>query len=154
MKKVTYRNAENNKTDEEILFNLSVELEKYNQGISTRPHEHFAGEWEKYFMAETRISLRDPNSTFVIAEIAGKPVGFVLVRKCETCYTFIIEELFVKKSVRGLGIGKELLNKALELGKKYELPIKVEIFDWNTSAKGFYEKNGFELDGYILKPKE
>lgn len=56
-----------------------------------------------------------------------------------------IEMLFVENESRGMGIGKKLLNFAVDsLGLK-----KVDVNEQNTQALGFYEYKGFKRTGYM-----
>ncbi len=151
MGKITYRIAQKNKMDVDILFNLSVELEKYSSQNSTRPHEHFTENWQEYFKEEIEDSLSVNKSWVFIAEDNETAIGYIYSRICEDCYIYVIEELLVKDEYRGQGVGKELLNKAVEVGKQYEYPIRVEVFDWNSKAIDFYKKQGFHADSVILQ---
>ena len=51
-----------------------------------------------------------------------------------------LEMLFIKNSERGKGIGKQLLNYAIEHYNVNEL----EVNEQNPNAKGFYEYMGFK----------
>lgn len=52
-----------------------------------------------------------------------------------------IAGLFVKEEFQGLGIGKKLLNRSKELYKNLTL----DVFEKNTKAINFYNKNGFKV---------
>lgn len=63
----------------------------------------------------------------------GKIVGFVGAAEQN------LEMLFIHPDYRGQGIGKQLLNYALE---HFDIK-KVDVNEANTQALGFYEKMGF-----------
>ena len=139
--------------DVNTLYELSVEFECYNKAKSTRPHEHFFGDWERYFVEEIQESLTRRNSYVFLAYVADKPAGYVFARLCKGCYAFIVEELFVRQEFNELGIGGKLLDLAVKRGKKLGHDIKVEVFDWNQSAKDYYLSKGFFVEGLVLKLK-
>jgi ribosomal protein S18 acetylase RimI-like enzyme len=54
----------------------------------------------------------------------------------------------VKKDYQGLGIGKRLLNAAIETAINQGMNrIKLEVYRENRDAINFYQKNGFEFTG-------
>ncbi len=146
---ITYRRA--SAKDYQILFDLSVEFEKYNKKHSSRPHEHFLEDWPEYFRDEIMESLKKRNSYVFLAFVDNKPAGYIYARLCKGCYAFIIEELFVKSRYGGTGIGGKLLSMVIEKGKTFGYDIKVEVFDWNTAARDYYLKKGFFVESYVLK---
>jgi GNAT superfamily N-acetyltransferase len=149
MNNITFRRAK--LTDVQALYALSVEFERYNQENSTRPHEHFFGDWEKYFVEEIEESIKRKNSYVYLALVDAKPQGYIFARLCKGCYAFIVEELFVRPEFSKLGIGSKLLDFAVRQGKKLGHDIKVEVFDWNQSAKDYYLKKGFFVESLVLK---
>jgi GNAT superfamily N-acetyltransferase len=128
-----------------------VEFERYNQQNSTRPHEHFYGKWEKYFAEEIEESLKKRRSYVYLALMEGVPAGYIFARLCRGCYAFIVEEFFVKPEYNRLGIGEKLLQLVIKQGKKLRHNIKVEVFDWNVSARDYYLKRGFLVESIVLK---
>lgn len=61
-----------------------------------------------------------------------------------------IEMLFVENESRGMGIGKKLLNFAID-SLKIE---KVDVNEQNTYALDFYERQGFKRIGYTDSDSE
>lgn len=151
MEKIGYRLVKNTLADKQVLFELSRELEEFNLACSSRPKEHFKGNWRKYFTEEIEESLTKRESWVMLAESGGVAAGYVYARVCRDCYFFVIEELLVGKEYRGLGVGRELVRRMASLGKKLEMPIRVEVFDWNQKAVEFYKKLGFGLDSLVLQ---
>ena len=90
-----------------------------------------------------------PKAYAILAEEAGKPVGFAVY--FYNFSTFLgkpglyIEDLFVNPSSRGRGIGKKMLqylgHKAVEEGCGR---LEWWVLDWNKSAIDFYRSLGAE----------
>lgn len=59
-----------------------------------------------------------------------------------------IDILYVDEKYRGNKIGSQLINKAVEYCKLEKL-IGIHLFTLNFQAKGFYEKQGFNLIAQI-----
>jgi len=94
---------------------------------------------------------RDPEGFFV-AEVNGKPVGFCA---CDSHWVnknhklvLAIHEIFVLPDFSGKGIGKALIQKALEYGRSKGLNI-VELWvgEKNYKAINFYKNLGFKEEG-------
>lgn len=59
-----------------------------------------------------------------------------------------LEDLVVRESERGTGIGKKLLDAVvLEARATDSRQVTWQVLDWNEPAIGFYKKLGAELDG-------
>ena len=99
--------------------------------------------------------LRDgfgPNPYYwcLIAENEGKPAGFAL---CFFSYStwlgragVYLEDLFVLPELRGLGIGKALLQRVAAIAIEKDCPrLGWEVLDWNAPAIDFYRAMGAEF---------
>jgi ribosomal protein S18 acetylase RimI-like enzyme len=97
--------------------------------------------------------LNDTNKFLIVSEQKGTIVGAILY-KLDTnpddkifkkrLYGYI-EEMIVTQSLRGKGIGKELLNYAVnDLRAKNIDDIEINVWDNNTTGLKFYEKYGFK----------
>ncbi len=150
-KNIEIKNAE--KKDLDILYRMSIEFSEYNVKGSGNRDEIFMEGWEIFFREEIESALSDKNSVYFIAWYDDSPVGYVYGQNCERCWKYVIEELFVDESYRGMHIGEELLNKAIEFGKQFETPLTVEVFDWNKQALNFYLKKGFKIESLVLTRK-
>ena len=86
-----------------------------------------------------------------VAEVDGKAEGFALyyVRystwKGQRMY---LEDIIVTEKMRGLGLGKMLLNKLIEVAKEKRYSgIMWQVLDWNEPAINFYKKyEGVKFD--------
>ncbi|PIS22023.1 hypothetical protein COT50_04175 [candidate division WWE3 bacterium CG08_land_8_20_14_0_20_41_10] len=149
MNNIAYKRA--TLDDLTTLYDLGLEFEHFNKVSSTRPHEHFSGDWENYIAKETKESLKKRGSYVFLAFVDATPAGYISARLCKGCYAFIIEELYVRPEYSRLGIGGKLLELAIKQGKKLDHDIKVEVFDWNQNAKDYYLKKGFFVESLVLK---
>lgn len=83
----------------------------------------------------------------LIAEVAGKPVGFALwFDTYSTFWTAVcmhLEDLFVLPEARGQGVGKQLISAVAGIARDRGCPrLQWNVLDWNVSAIGFYEELG------------
>ncbi|XP_031713172.1 diamine acetyltransferase 2b [Anarrhichthys ocellatus] len=54
-----------------------------------------------------------------------------------------LEDLYVMPEFRGKGIGKGLLGKVAEVGKKMQcVRLQLSVLDWNTPSRDFYAAKG------------
>lgn len=58
-----------------------------------------------------------------------------------------LEDLIVTEKARGSGIGKQLLDRTVEIAKETNCTgVMWQVLDWNTPAIEFYKKYGASLD--------
>jgi len=93
----------------------------------------------------------NPLYGFFMAEVEGKPVGFALYYFRYSTWkgkSLFLEDLFVKKEFRKMGIGKLLFDEIITQAKKDDCNrVNWQVLDWNTPAIDFYKRIGAELDG-------
>ena len=71
--------------------------------------------------------------------------------------TIHLEDLVVKESVRGTGLGYALYSEILKQGKKDQVRrVEWNVLDWNTPAIEFYEKSGAKVlrDWHVVQMDE
>jgi len=101
----------------------------------------------------TETSLEDSlfgehaNSEVLIAELEKKPVGFALF--FSTYSTFLsrqgiyLEDVYVRESVRGRGVGQRLLAEVARLAVERNCGrLEWSVLDWNEPAIEFYNRLG------------
>ena len=88
-----------------------------------------------------------PSAEVLIAESNGDAAGFALF--FHNYSTFLarpgiyLEDLFVRPSHRGRGVGKQLLQHLASLAVERQCGrLEWSVLNWNTDAIGFYEKLG------------
>lgn len=88
-----------------------------------------------------------PAAEVIIAELDGEPAGFALF--CHNYSTFLaqrglwLEDLFVRPTFRGFGIGRRLLERLAAIAIERECGrLEWAVLDWNAPAIGFYRSLG------------
>ena len=109
------------------------------------PQEQLTG---RTLESRQELARKYPENTFV-AVLDGKVVGF-------SCYHPYwgddltgcgeVQAIYVLQEAQGLGIGRKLMDAALEALSDYET-IALWVLKGNDKAIGFYEHYGFRFDG-------
>ena len=88
-----------------------------------------------------------PACECLIAEQDGEPVGFALF--FHNFSTFLcqkglyLEDLFVRPSARGTGMGKALLQRLAQIAVERGCGrFEWSVLDWNVDAQAFYQRMG------------
>lgn len=107
--------------------------------------------------AQFRRELEDPRSTFLLAELAGRTVGYAKLLRGEVpaCVTepaaIELSRLYVDQSVLGAGIGAALLQHCFTLARNTgHRAIFLGVWEHNPRAQAFYRKWGFARVGEHL----
>lgn len=90
---------------------------------------------------------QDETSEQLIAYLDNQPVGTARIRYLDN-KTAKIERLAVLSIARGQGIGKKLMEKALDIVAKRN--IKEVLIHAQEYIKGFHQQLGFEQEGEIF----
>lgn len=112
-------------------------------------------EYEKlsHQVVATEESLRSalfsasPHAEALLGEIDGVPCGFALF--FHNFSTFLglpglyLEDIYVRRSQRGMGLGKALLRETARIAQERGCGrMEWSVLDWNAPAIQFYEKLG------------
>lgn len=100
-----------------------------------RPEDfmYYKARLPEYFRYVSLFGYEEEEGRIVGCEAEGKLVGFIGLSEDS------VEMLFVDNDSRGKGIGKSLIQFALN---EYGIS-KVDVNEQNTQAVGFYERMGF-----------
>ena len=94
--------------------------------------------------------IDNPQKVIFFADVDGKPAGQIKLIPWWNKFAYV-EELAVSPEFRGMGVGRALMNHAIEWAKHQNFPgITLETQDNNVPACKFYEKCGFVLSGFDL----
>ncbi|PKB16316.1 GNAT family N-acetyltransferase [Flavobacterium sp. 5] len=84
-----------------------------------------------------------------VAEVANEIVGIALYYYRYSTWkgkTIHLEDLVIKESMRGTGLGYALYSEIIKQGQKDKVRrIEWNVLDWNTPAIEFYEKSGAKI---------
>ena len=106
------------------------------------------------FITDLLKNVENKKSVAFVVEINGKVKGIANIDKYEDTQDHVGNfEIRMGKEIRGKGIGKRLMNNAIEVAKKN---LKIEIlelcvFSENKIAQNLYNKFGFKKIGIIKK---
>ena len=104
---------------------------------------------KKVFSELIQSYLDDFNKEILIVKNSSDVIGMIsimyLTRLNQKQQEMYIPELIIQKEFRNTGIGKKLINAAIELAKKKNCHrIRLESGNQRTESHMFYEKNNFE----------
>jgi len=74
-------------------------------------------------------------------------VGYILLSEMSWNKSLWVDYIMVADTYRGTGIGRKLINKALEIGNTNYRVLVLEVQNENYGAIQFYKKSGFKIDG-------
>lgn len=117
---------------------------------SEMPAPDGRAKWERYILGK----ITGPHSRVLIAEKEKTPAGFV-VQSLNTDYerTFgVIDDLLVIASLRGSGLGRDLLEAGIAwLKDQGACDIYLESGVSNHGAHAFFEHHGFRCISHMFK---
>lgn len=107
--------------------------------------------YEKRYPVEEvdyRLYINHPDQAAFLAYVDGAVAGEIRLRRNWNHYAYV-EDIVVDIHFRGRGIGRALIQKAVEWARAKGLPgIMLETQDNNVAACRLYERCGFELGGF------
>ena len=114
---------------------------------------------ESFSPAQIEAELSDTDSTFFIAELNGKAVGYAKLREnsavdcLENENAVELHRIYILERAKGKGVGGALMNRCFETAraKGYET-IWLGVWERNSAALGFYKKLGFVKVGELQFP--
>jgi ribosomal protein S18 acetylase RimI-like enzyme len=107
------------------------------------------------FSDETILTeLKDPQSVFLLVVRDGLNIGFAKVCKSEPpdCVdepnSIELERIYVDANYQGGGIGARLMQAVIDYARSEGCgSVWLGVWEKNTAARGFYERQGFALVG-------
>lgn len=117
-------------TDREFEKTISENLHKYNR-------EHC--EWTKNNTTELpKEHIKHKLAVYDGEILVGGSIGDIAWK------WYYLDQLWIDKNYRKLGIGTKII-KEVEKYAKEKNCLGVRVETWNFQAKGFYEKQGYEV---------
>ncbi|MBK9529008.1 MAG: GNAT family N-acetyltransferase [Acidobacteria bacterium] len=107
-----------------------------------------------YSPENVRIEFEDVNSTYFIAEISDRAVGFAKLRENNhvDClgdrHAIELQRIYVLERVKGQNVGKAMIARCLDAAREkgYDT-LWLGVWEKNLRAQGFYEKIGMKNIG-------
>ena len=102
-----------------------------------------------YSPESVRLEFDDPDSTYFLAEIEGRAIGFAKLREnnridCLSDANAIeVHRIYVLEKMKGQGVGKLLMDKCLHVAREkgYD-KLWLGVWEHNLPAQRFYERLG------------
>ena len=146
--------------DAELLSRLAIAI--YKQYYRHLWHDR--GAWYidySYNIPKLKQEISDLNNFHYIAYSGQDPVGYLKIRLWEkwkglerkNCLE--VERIYILQDSAGFGLGKKLMNIALEVAKYHNQDIVfLKAMDSSQDALAFYQKLGFEVFDTLILPFE
>lgn len=136
------------------LREISIETFTDTFGDENKP-EHLNAYLERaYNLPQLEQELAHACSQFYFAHLDGELAGYLKVNIEDAqseemgAEAFEVERIYVRKHFQKAGLGKNLMEKAIELAKKQnKKSIWLGVWEKNKNALAFYERMGFVRAG-------
>jgi GNAT superfamily N-acetyltransferase len=122
-----------------------------DQTSPTDMREHLA---DAYSLDQMDAELADPDSTFFVARVGDAVAGYLKLNRGQAqtelreATGLEIERLYVLKAYQGQGIGKLLLDKALDEARTASVDyLWLGVWERNARARRFWTQMGFVESG-------
>ncbi len=109
---------------------------------------------EAFTLSQFEKELANPASTFFVAELEGKIIGYTKVNQVpaqtdvQDPDSLEIARLYVLEDYLGSGIGLKLLDTTIAFAKQHQKKyLWLGVWEHNSRAIRFYEKNGLRIFG-------
>jgi len=138
-------------TDIKLLQNIGKQtfFEKFTENNSEENMLKYAS--EAYSFEKIASEVNNPNSQFYLATLNNQTVGYLKINlgdaqtELQDPQALELERIYVLNASQGQKIGQLLFEKTLELAKQANISyVWLGVWEENTSAIKFYEKNGFK----------
>lgn len=107
-----------------------------------------------YNLSQLEQELANPSSQFFLIHFNQEVAGYLKVNTGEAQSeemgddSLEVERIYVKKKFQKHGLGKQLLNKAMEIAiNQQKKAIWLGVWEENENAIAFYQKKGFVQTG-------
>ena len=153
-KHVLIRKAE--PKDWQIIQKLNFGM--YSHQTQFDPYLDMDEPFTKESIKDYKDDVSNPKKCALIAEIAGKPVGYLVGEKTKMSYRKLtlaeINHMAVNEKYRCQGIGSKLMDQFRAWCYKNNIDrIKAVAYYQNTDTVKFYSKQGLKPEGIILEGK-
>ncbi|MCS7462157.1 GNAT family N-acetyltransferase [Paenibacillus doosanensis] len=133
-----------------------ISMETFNDTFKEQNSpENMKAYLEKAFNArQLEKELSDPSSEFYFVYLNEQLAGYLKVNANESQsepmgeHSLEIERIYMRRSFQGKGLGRHLLNKAMDIASgQNKKTIWLGVWEKNENAIAFYKKMGFVQTG-------
>ena len=142
--------------DAAMLTELGTRTFRETYAESNAEHQLEAYVAEAYRVDVQAAELTDPAVTYLIAEVDGTPVGFVLVRTAaapdpiRAVDPLQLERIYVSREHQGVGAGAALVRAVLDrAATRGHDVVWLTVWERNPAGIAFYRRWGFEHVGEV-----
>ena len=145
------------KEDYDVLFELFSEVQTLH--YDGMPDFFRLAKKDKFFYAYFDEVIKGEDKHLIIGFDDDKPFGYiysVISKLPQNAYRteeriMYINQIVVKKSYQGRGLGRALINHAMQVAKKEKIKkIGLDVWLFNTGAIKFFENQGFSAHNQIM----
>ena len=136
--------------DLEILQKISIQTFRETFETMNTPENMESYIRDNLGIEQIKAELSNPDSAFYFAVQNLEIIGYLKLNfsgaqtELKDPEAIEIERIYVLKSLKGKGIGKVLLDQAIQIGKNLNARyIWLGVWEHNNHAIGFYQKQGF-----------
>ncbi|WP_148680654.1 GNAT family N-acetyltransferase [Halovivax ruber] len=113
-------------------------------------------EYRDRYLAWVERCLTDEPRAVTVATVGDDPAGYVFVLPDSLALIWdaaVLNEIYVDPDHRGEGVSDALMDAAVDVARKQDLPIDRLVLDVdadNERAAGFYDRHGFDHWGEMV----
>lgn len=145
---MTIRIATIEDLDQLVAFAKSLFIDTYEH--LNNPTDFQAYLNQAFAKEQFQLEMGQPDSTFLIVEEEGNWLGYFKINLnvadggLPPSECLELERIYVEPQQRGRGIGKKMIQRAIEIGKVHgKQYLWLGVWQRNPAAIAFYEKVGF-----------
>jgi len=128
-----------NATDDD--FELTYQIKK----TSLKPYIEKIWGWNEEVQLDFHIKDFKPEGTKILRDEYGNDIGLLSTSEDDT--TLHINNILLRNTAQGNGIGTAVLSDLIEQAKSGNKRIELQVFKVNERAKKLYERLGFRVVG-------
>jgi len=140
--------------DAELLSELGARTFSETFAADNTPEDLAAYIATSFNVAQQTAELKDPASTFLIAEVDGRAAGYAMLHEGEPekgvtgAKPIELVRLYVSREWLGRGVGEELMRACVDEGQQtgHEI-LWLGVWERNARAQAFYRKWNFRAVG-------
>ena len=149
---MTIRVAQNSDLGDLLHMARTAFLQAFTAGNKPENVEAYLA--EAFTLSQFEKELANPASTFFVAELEGEIIAYTKVNlvpaqsDVHDPESLEIARLYVLEEHLGSGLGKKLLDTAVDFAKQHQKKyLWLGVWEHNARAIRFYEKNGLRIFG-------